>query len=373
MNSMLSKIFFAATALLAAATLLPAQDFPPASDSQRVWHISFPQDGGKVEVKVVDGKVSATQDGQPIPRERIKAQGDMIVVLAGDGSELLHVDSEGNLWATGFHPSNDWVQDFAIAQMSSDRVRIGVTLGAVDAPLASHLDVDSGRSVMITEVMSDGPAARAGLRKYDVVVAINGHGDASEARLRQAVQETGAGGALQLALRRGAHRMDVTIAPEKDQAGGWRTPMAFSLGANVDLQAREDLDLETLVGANAAQSREKFLDVWKTTIAEFPAAEELEAARKTYTESLEALAGARAQWNLQLPAEHTWQNLVPMANGYFRQGEAAAAPFVWATPYLPIGTSPPSSGTDVSGRLAAIEERLAAIEALLKGKNERVR
>lgn len=52
---------------------------------------------------------------------------------------------------------------------------LGVFLGPVPAPLRTQLGalLPSGQGVMIRDVMADSPAAKAGLKNYDVVIAYN--------------------------------------------------------------------------------------------------------------------------------------------------------------------------------------------------------
>jgi S1-C subfamily serine protease len=60
--------------------------------------------------------------------------------------------------------------------MKTGKVRrgmLGVTIQSVDADLASSLSLPSARGAIVTSVANGGPAERAGLKRGDVITAIN--------------------------------------------------------------------------------------------------------------------------------------------------------------------------------------------------------
>lgn len=58
------------------------------------------------------------------------------------------------------------------AAVADGRAWMGIAVGPVPEPLASHLRLDDA-GVMITNVVRDSPADRAGLRRYDVIVRVD--------------------------------------------------------------------------------------------------------------------------------------------------------------------------------------------------------
>ena len=70
---------------------------------------------------------------------------------------------------------------------------IGVVCQPVDAELRAKLKLDEGQGLLIDEVRPDSPAAKAGLRKDDVVLAAAGKPLATVKQLADAVAEAKTG------------------------------------------------------------------------------------------------------------------------------------------------------------------------------------
>ena len=64
--------------------------------------------------------------------------------------------------------------DSAVTTGEIVRPWIGARTDAVDAAMASALGLDRARGTVISELLSDGPAAKAGLQKGDVLLSVNG-------------------------------------------------------------------------------------------------------------------------------------------------------------------------------------------------------
>lgn len=64
------------------------------------------------------------------------------------------------------------MQSFAVH--ADNQYRIGVTLAAADDTLRSQLRLASGEGLVVTEVVTDGPAAKAGVKKHDVLTMLDG-------------------------------------------------------------------------------------------------------------------------------------------------------------------------------------------------------
>lgn len=83
-------------------------------------------------------------------------------------------------------PMYDAVKDLAIAEYPRVRVtgsvdelheqhyRIGVTLAEADDTLRNQLRLASGEGLVVTEVLGDSPAAKAGIEKHDVLIKLDG-------------------------------------------------------------------------------------------------------------------------------------------------------------------------------------------------------
>lgn len=92
---------------------------------------------------------------------------------------------------------------------------IGVETDTPGPATSAQLGLDRGRSTLITHVRGGRPADRAGLERYDVVVAINGSNEADPSDLRRAIRRTEPGTPLTLTVVRGGEQMDVIVEPER--------------------------------------------------------------------------------------------------------------------------------------------------------------
>lgn len=72
-----------------------------------------------------------------------------------------------------------------------------------------------GQGVLVEEVTDDSPAAKAGIRKGDVIVEFDGERVRSVRQFQRLVQETPAGRNVQAALLRDGQRTTVTLTPRQ--------------------------------------------------------------------------------------------------------------------------------------------------------------
>jgi hypothetical protein len=88
---------------------------------------------------------------------------------------------------------------------------LGVQLGEVPPPLASHLGL-SDTGVIVENIVKDSPADQAGLQRWDVVTHVDGQAiPAGSAVLTDAVQSKDAGATLAMTVRRGGQEMSVSV------------------------------------------------------------------------------------------------------------------------------------------------------------------
>ncbi len=91
---------------------------------------------------------------------------------------------------------------------------IGVQIGEVDDTLRSHLKLGEGVGLVFTDVLKDTPAEKAGLKKDDILISINGTAVKSSDDMIKAVQES-KGGPLKLQIRRAGEIGAYAVRPEK--------------------------------------------------------------------------------------------------------------------------------------------------------------
>lgn len=88
---------------------------------------------------------------------------------------------------------------------------IGAGLGTPDAAIAHHLRIDPSKVTMVTGIVEGLPAQAAGIERYDLIVAVNGDGDASSERLRRVLRDAEPGSKIKLEIRRGGEVRKVEV------------------------------------------------------------------------------------------------------------------------------------------------------------------
>lgn len=94
-----------------------------------------------------------------------------------------------------------------------NQYRIGVMLSEADDTLRSQLRLASGEGLVVTDVVADSPAAKAGLRKHDVLVKLDGKRLSTVENLNAQVQEI-KDRQVAVALYRGGKELTIEVAPQ---------------------------------------------------------------------------------------------------------------------------------------------------------------
>ena len=95
---------------------------------------------------------------------------------------------------------------------------LGIQGGPIDSPLLrTHLQLAEDLGVVVVDVVPDSPAEKAGLRKHDIVIAVDGEPVNEMAVLQNAVAERGAK-PLELKVIRLAKEETIEVTPEERPA-----------------------------------------------------------------------------------------------------------------------------------------------------------
>ena len=130
---------------------------------------------------------------------------------------------------------------------------LGADGQAVDGELARALALDRPRGVLINRVHPEGPAARAGLRPGDVVLAVDGVevSDPRELRFRLAIDRLGDRAALRVWRRGAAVDAELALEPAPREPAPQVTrldgphPLAGATVANMSPGFNEEIGLDT--------------------------------------------------------------------------------------------------------------------------------
>jgi serine protease Do len=93
--------------------------------------------------------------------------------------------------------------------------QIGITIRDVEESDAKTGKLAAASGVVIEEVSEDSPAARAGLKKGDVVVEFDGERVRSVRQFTRLVQETPAGRKAQVSVMRDGQKLNLTVEPRE--------------------------------------------------------------------------------------------------------------------------------------------------------------
>jgi S1-C subfamily serine protease len=120
-------------------------------------------------------------------------------------------------------PINGITRQIVASLMADGRVRRAyLGLAGTPAPLppnlASRLDQKSG--MLIEQVVSEGPAAKAGLRPLDLLISANGDAVTNAQSLQRLMLGDAIGQPLALTVLRSEALVDVIVTPEELRSDG---------------------------------------------------------------------------------------------------------------------------------------------------------
>jgi Do/DeqQ family serine protease len=159
-------------------------------------------------------------------------QGNSGGALVSTASELIGINSQilspsGGSIGIGFAvPSNmaRTVMDQLIRNGKVRRGQLGVTVLKIPSDEASKLGIDVGPGVAVFQVQAGSAAERAGLRKGDVITALNGTGVNDPNTFRNLVAGTAPGTEVTLTIKRNGKEQQVRatlgeLVPQAEQKG----------------------------------------------------------------------------------------------------------------------------------------------------------
>jgi C-terminal processing protease CtpA/Prc len=97
---------------------------------------------------------------------------------------------------------------------------LGVELREVTSETAKDLKLPAERGVVLSSIVQESPAAKAGLKENDVVTEINGQRVEGAAQFRRMIREIPAGRTVQLTVWRDGHAQTVSVTLGKGEERG---------------------------------------------------------------------------------------------------------------------------------------------------------
>jgi len=138
----------------------------------------------------------------------VTASGDLIGITA----QILS-PSGGNIGIGFAIPSNmaKHVMSELVATGHVRRAKLGVTVQPMTADIARSLQLEDARGALVNDVQADGPAEAAGIRRGDVILAVNGVAVQSGNDLRNQVSSLAPGSAADVSLLRDGRKQSVSV------------------------------------------------------------------------------------------------------------------------------------------------------------------
>jgi len=192
-----------------------------APASRDVTNIVQVEDGRRAELRIEGGRVvMARLDGREWPADRIRSTDDQVLLLGTDGqpvqrfmvrvappaTERLAV-TRPLPPATPLPPGQPAVR---ITQ-SPPPVMLGITFSEPGEALRAHLNLGDKPALVVDGVIDTLPAAKAGLRKHDIITSMNGSDGASGEILREIMVNAKPDDILKLTIRRGAETVQTEV------------------------------------------------------------------------------------------------------------------------------------------------------------------
>jgi serine protease Do len=224
-----------------AVVRIDGENLPVASlgDSDRAqvgdWVLALGEPFG-LEGTVTAGIVSAKSRGIGITEREDFIQTDAAINPGNSGGPLINLDGEvvgintaissrtGGYQGIGFAvPVNlaKWVANQLVSEGKVRRAYLGVAIQPVTYQLSEHLGVPVQGGVLVTDVMAETPAAKAGLKSGDVIVEFAGKPVRKTLQLQGVVERAKIGQAYPLVVvRDGARkRLSITLLEQPSNFG----------------------------------------------------------------------------------------------------------------------------------------------------------
>jgi hypothetical protein len=244
MNPMnpITQLMTVGTALAAAGMLQQTTPQPPADtvlEKQVVAHELFATENGKtseVQVRVVceDGRedIAVVLNGAEVDASQIVRKGGHIQILDKEGNEIhtfpmnLRVDIQPEVWMSDWqNQAQAWTDlDLTFADDNgltwsmnhgeTPKVMLGVHLDTPSEAVMYHLGLDRAECTMLSGIYEGLPAYEAGLRQYDIIVAIEGTAPAGPDVVRKVLHEREPGDEITLMVMQRGERNVVKVPLE---------------------------------------------------------------------------------------------------------------------------------------------------------------
>lgn len=191
----------------------------------------------QVELRIQDGKRTATVNGKKVPSDRVVADDKQIKVLDENGETIAEFPVvQGNTITMLGQPGKaarsskakgEKDGDLAVAPEPMPKVMVGITMGEPSDELLKNYDLKQGEAILVERVIEGLPADKAGLKENDIITQIDGKKPVNQETLREVLRGKDAGDTVKFTVLRKGGDQTVRVTVEKfdseklGMAGGW--------------------------------------------------------------------------------------------------------------------------------------------------------
>ncbi|BBM85213.1 PDZ domain-containing protein [Candidatus Uabimicrobium amorphum] len=134
---------------------------------------------------------------------------------------------------------------------------LGASLKEISEGLRTLLDLEPNEGVLVTEVEMDGPAAKAGIEKMDIILSIAGNKVSSPAQLQKLIRSMKPGFTVRFSILSKREKKDVDVKLGGKLYGEKRAnPLRKMFSGNSDLEKLMEKQMEQMFGHLPKEQRE---------------------------------------------------------------------------------------------------------------------
>ncbi|MBL4591914.1 MAG: PDZ domain-containing protein [Phycisphaerales bacterium] len=185
------------------------------------------------DLEVKDGVYIVKVDRKQVPSSWIRDNGDTVEIIDDDGNEIfvfrdypqLHmvrgearfprdVRTNGAFAFANREDGPKNIQGRVSINIEQPKVMLGINLSDPSDALSAQLGLGDREAILIDGVIDGLPAEKAGLKKYDVIVSINGSDEVSSESLQTEMMRLEPGDTMKLVIIRGGEKRTLKVELE---------------------------------------------------------------------------------------------------------------------------------------------------------------
>lgn len=181
-----------ALALIALVTVSGCASSPKTESTEPPSEAAAPAERRpRIDVVLTGEKPTVWIDGTQVATEHLRHSDDAVEIVSSSGDTLHRIPLP--------------------VPADAPPVMLGARLEVPGPAIARHAGIDPSTCSIITAVLPDGPAAKAGLETWDVVIGMGGMQAATPADIRSALRSRVPGDVVVMKVRRGQETRDISV------------------------------------------------------------------------------------------------------------------------------------------------------------------